>query len=69
MTYLPFDESELTDLEILFSEPLDSGKVARSLEAFSDDLSDERNLFKPVPLNPVLTGRFNLSKERSETSY
>ena len=69
MTYLPFDESELTDLEILFSEPLDSGKVARSLEAFSDDLSDERNLFKPVPLNPVVTGRFNLSKERSETSY
>ena len=69
MTYLPFDESELTDLEILFSEPLDSGKVARSLEAFSDELSDERNLFKPVPLNPVVTGRFNLSKERSETSY
>ena len=69
MTYLPFDESELTGLEILFSEPLDSGKVARSLEAFSDDLSDERNLFKPVPLNPVVTGRFNLSKERSETSY
>ena len=69
MTYLPFDESELTDLEILFSEPLDSGKVARSLEAFSDELSDERNLFKPVPLNPVVTGRFHLSKERSETSY